>query len=187
MKIRLSSALTTDSIVDGEGVRSVIWTQGCAHNCPGCHNPQTHDFNGGFLKEIEELKEEIRLLKNQDGITLSGGDPFFQVEACLEIAKYCHKLGLNVWCYTGFTFEQLLKLIPKQPKILELLNYIDILVDGRFIQELKSFDVVFRGSKNQRILDVPQSLKLGKAILAEKYHQKPISQFEIFRPACLYV
>ena len=105
--IRLASPLQTDSIVDGEGIRSVIWTQGCSHNCKGCHNPETHDFKKGFIKDIEKLKQEISNLKNQDGITFSGGDPMFQVDAILELAKHCKKNNLNVWCYTGFTFEQL--------------------------------------------------------------------------------
>ena len=100
MKIRLAHPLQSDSIVDGEGLRTVVWTQGCSHNCPGCHNQKTHSFTGGFLKEIEELKEEISNLKNQDGITLSGGDPMFQIDACLEIAEFCQSQNLNVWCYT---------------------------------------------------------------------------------------
>ena len=98
MKIRLASTLQSDSIVDGEGIRTVVWTQGCPHNCPFCHNPQTHDFKGGFLEDIEVIKEELRELKGQDGITLSGGDPMAQPLQCLEIAKEAHKLGMNVWC-----------------------------------------------------------------------------------------
>ena len=107
MKIRLAAPLQYDSVVDGEGIRTVIWTQGCSHNCKGCHNPETHDFNGGTLVEIEDIKKELKNLKFQDGITLSGGDPFMQPDACLEIAKFAKKIGLNVWTYTGFTFDQL--------------------------------------------------------------------------------
>ena len=89
MKIRLATpVLMEDSIVDGEGIRAVLWTQGCAHKCPGCQNPQTHSFDDGFLLDISEVKEQIDALEGQDGITLSGGDPFYQVEACLELAKY---------------------------------------------------------------------------------------------------
>ena len=92
MKIRLADdKLLTDSIVDGEGLRAVIWTQGCSHNCEGCHNPETHDFNKGVLKDVEEIKSLIKELTLQDGITLSGGDPFFQPEACTEIAKYAQE------------------------------------------------------------------------------------------------
>jgi len=170
--IRLASPLQTDSIVDGEGIRAVIWTQGCSHNCKGCHNPETHDFKKGFSKSIEELKQEIDNLKDQDGITFSGGDPLFQVEAVLEIAKHAKKNKLNIWCYTGFTFEQLWIMTKSNKKLLELLNNIDVLIDGKFILEEKSLNVLFRGSKNQRILDVKKSLKLGKAIEIKKYMPK---------------
>ena len=182
--IRLASPLQTDSIVDGEGIRSVIWTQGCSHNCKGCHNPETHDFKKGFVKNIEELKQEISNLKNQDGITFSGGDPMFQVDAILELAKHCKKNNLNVWCYTGFTFEQLWIMTKSNKKLLELLNNIDVLVDGKFILEEKSFDVIFRGSKNQRILDVKKSLELKKAVEIKKYIPK---KQEVYKQEYLFV
>ncbi|HHW68792.1 MAG TPA: anaerobic ribonucleoside-triphosphate reductase activating protein, partial [Tenericutes bacterium] len=141
MKIKLARNLQSDSIVDGEGIRTVIWTQGCSHNCAGCHNPDTHNFNGGFSKNIDELKEEIKGLKLQDGITFSGGDPMFQVEACNEIAKFCKEINLNVWCYTGFTFEQLIIMSNINPLIKEFLTNIDVLIDGKFKIELKSYDL----------------------------------------------
>ena len=110
MKIRLADDnLLTDSIVDGEGLRAVLWTQGCSHNCKGCHNPETHDFNKGVLVEVDEVKQLIKDLTLQDGITFSGGDPFFQPEPCIEIAKFAKEEGLNVWAYTGFLFEDLIK------------------------------------------------------------------------------
>jgi len=174
MKIRLARPLQLDSIVDGEGIRTVIWTQGCSHNCPGCHNPQTHSFKGGFLKDVDELKEEISNLKLQDGITFSGGDPMFQSQVCAEIAKHCKKLNLNVWCYTGFTFEQLLSMAKYKPSIMEFLENIDVLVDGKFIEKLKSYDLMFRGSNNQRIIDVQKSLKKNKVVIVEKYKKKKI-------------
>ena len=93
MKIRLAAEIQTDSIVDGEGIRTVIWTQGCSHNCNGCHNPETHSFEGGFLVDIEDLEKQILSVKNQDGITLSGGDPMFQPEASAQIAKFCKENG----------------------------------------------------------------------------------------------
>lgn len=182
--IRLASPLQTDSIVDGEGIRSVIWTQGCSHNCKGCHNPETHDFKKGFIKDIEELKQEISNLKNQDGITFSGGDPMFQVDAVLELAKHCKENNLNVWCYTGFTFEQLWIMTKSNKKLLELLNNIDVLIDGKFILEEKSFDVIFRGSKNQRILDVKKSLELKKAVEIKKYIPK---KQEVYKQEYLFV
>ena len=165
MLIRLASKLQRNSIVDGEGIRAVVWTQGCPHNCPGCHNPETHDINGGFLVDVEELKEEINSLDSEVGVTLSGGDPFVQPEACLEIAKYCHKIDLNVWCYTGYTYEQLVKMGKDNPVINDFLNEIDVLVDGRFVQKLKSLEAKFRGSKNQRLIDMKETLKSGEVVL----------------------
>jgi len=165
MKIRLASPLQLDSIVDGEGIRTVIWTQGCPHHCFGCHNPTTHDMNGGVEIEVEDIKKEISLLEGQDGITLSGGDPFSQSESCTEIAKYAKNLGLNIWCYTGFTFEEILK----NKKYLKLLEKIDVLVDGKFELEFRSLDLQYKGSSNQRIIDVQKSLNEGKVILIEKY------------------
>lgn len=169
MKIRLASNIQTDSIVDGEGVRAVIWMQGCSHNCEGCHNPNTHDFEGGFISDTEDLKKEIDKLKLEKGITLSGGDPFFQIEASLDIAKYCQETGKNVWCYTGYTFEHLLIMSKKNTKIIDLLSQIDVLIDGKFVIEKKNSNVKFRGSTNQRIIDVGNSLIKNKAIQIKKY------------------
>ena len=162
MKIRLADAnILTDSIVDGEGLRAVIWTQGCSHNCKGCHNPETHSFDKGILLEVDDVKQMIKDLTLQDGITLSGGDPFFQTEAVAEIAKYAKELGFNVWTYTGFLFEDLLK----NEKTKNLLKYIDVLVD-------KSLNIKFRGSTNQRIINVPKSLKMNKTVQIKKYDRK---------------
>ena len=134
MMIRLASpVLMPDSIVDGEGIRAVLWTQGCLHKCPGCQNPQTHSFDDGFLIDIEEVKEQIDALEGQDGITFSGGDPFYQVEECIEIAKYIKSKKMNIWCYTGFTYEKIIKLAKDNNKIIEFLKLIDVLVDGLFI------------------------------------------------------
>ena len=156
MKIRLAADLQQDSIVDGEGIRTVIWTQGCPHNCKGCHNPDTHDFNDGALIDIEEIKQKVSKLKNQDGITFSGGDPMCQPKECLEIA----------------TFEQLLALSKLKPAILEFLNNIDVLIDGKFILEERNLDLIFRGSSNQRIIDVKNSLIQNKVCLVEKYYEQ---------------
>lgn len=172
MKIKLAAPLQTDSIVDGEGIRTVIWTQGCAHKCKGCHNPETHDFNKGFLEDVDNLKKQISSIKNQDGVTLSGGDPMYQIVPCKEIAKYCKKQGLNVWCYTGFTFEELQEMMKTNPDLLELLENIDVLVDGRFEIDKKSLNLHFKGSENQRILDVKESLKQGKAVTVKRFEGK---------------
>ena len=163
MKIRLAADLQTDSIVDGLGIRTVIWTQGCSHNCPMCHNPGTHDFDGGELVEIEDVIEALEDLTGQDGVTFSGGDPMFQPKQCALLAKKIHELGMNVWAYTGFTFEELLEKGSKD--ILEFLSEIDVLIDGKFEPSKKSLDLQFRGSSNQRIIDVPKSLENHKTIL----------------------
>lgn len=165
MQIRLASEMTYDSIVDGEGIRTVIWTQGCIHNCPGCHNPHTHSFSEGFLKDVELVCDEIAEIEFHDGITLSGGDPFCQIDACLEIAKFCQNKGLNVWCYTGYKMEFLLERCKKEKKLKEFLENIDVLVDSPFIMELKSYNVPFRGSSNQRLIDSKNSVKLNKVVL----------------------
>jgi anaerobic ribonucleoside-triphosphate reductase activating protein len=166
-RVRLSvPKIQSDSIVDGEGIRSVIWFQGCSHNCPGCHNPETHDFKAGYEFDIEEVKEWIRELEFQQGVTFSGGDPMMQVEALIELAKEVHECNMNVWVYTGFTYEEIMKMSESNPKYMEVLKEIDILVDGKFVLAKKSFDVAFRGSSNQRIILVQESLKAGKVILS---------------------
>lgn len=172
MKIRLAADLQSDSIVDGEGIRTVVWTQGCPHNCKGCHNLETHDFDGGALIDLDYIKEEIDSLEGQDGLTFSGGDPFCQPKECAEIARYARSRGLNIWSYTGYEFEQLLKLSNTKKDIMEFLMELDVLVDGKFILEKKSFSCIFRGSSNQRIIDVKKSLKENKTILLDKYIQE---------------
>ncbi|MDD2377370.1 MAG: anaerobic ribonucleoside-triphosphate reductase activating protein [Bacilli bacterium] len=185
MKIRLAGPLQSDSIVDGEGIRTVIWTQGCIHNCLGCHNPRTHSFTAGTLRDIEEVKEEIKKLSAQDGITLSGGDPMCQVEACLEIAKFCKSIDLNVWCYTGYTFEQLLEKSKTNPNVIELLKNIDVLVDGKFVLAEKSLNLKFKGSRNQRVLDVKKSLKYNRPYLIAKYKDEKV--YVTTRERCEYI
>ena len=187
MKIRLATPdVQRDSVVDGEGIRAVIWTQGCPHHCPGCHNPETHDFNAGYLVEVADIKSQLQNLKaSHNGITLSGGDPLMQVEACLEIAKYAESLGLNVWCYTGFTFEELMLASKSKPIINEFLNTIDVLIDGKFKLEEKTYDSVFRGSKNQRIIDTKKSILKNKAVEISKY--KKNGTLEIHREQHIYI
>jgi len=165
MKIRLAADLQTDSIVDGLGIRTVIWTQGCSHNCKECHNPSTHDFNGGDLVELDDVIEELENLTAQDGVTFSGGDPMFQPKQCYILAKKVHEMGMNVWAYTGFTFEELLDKGNKD--ILEFLSEIDVLIDGKFDITKKSLDLQFRGSSNQRIIDVPKSLENHEVVLLD--------------------
>lgn len=163
MKIRLAADLQQDSIVDGLGIRTVIWTQGCSHNCPACHNPVTHDFNGGDLVELDDVIYALEFLEGQDGVTFSGGDPMFQAKQCAIIARKVHELGMNVWAYTGFTYEQLIEKGNKD--ILEFLFEIDVLIDGKFEINKKSLDLQFRGSSNQRIIDVQNSLENHEVVL----------------------
>ena len=170
MKIRLAADLQTDSIVDGLGIRTVLWTQGCSHNCPGCHNPITHDFNGGDLVELDDVIYELECLSGQDGVTFSGGDPMFQAKQCSILAKKVHDLGMNVWAYTGFTFEELLQKGNKD--ILDFLSHIDVLIDGKFVPSKKSLECEFRGSTNQRLIDVPKSLEENEVVLFELNNTK---------------
>lgn len=161
MNIRICG-LVNDSIVDGPGLRLTVFTQGCPHHCPGCHNPQSHSFEGGQLRDIDEILTMAKENPLLDGITLSGGEPFCQPEACAQIAVGAHKLGLNVWCYTGYSYENLLASKEKHA----LLEQVDILVDGPFILEERSLDIRFRGSKNQRIIDVKNSLLENRVVLS---------------------
>lgn len=161
MIVRLAADIQPDSILDGSGIRTVIWFQGCSHNCKGCQNPETHDMNGGMVVDVDELKMKLKNLKYQSGITLSGGDPFFQPDAALEIAKFAKSVGLNVWAYTGFTYEALLS----DKSRLDLLKNVDVLVDGKFMMDKKSLNCKFRGSTNQRLIDVKKSLEAGGVVL----------------------
>ena len=170
MKIRLSAPMTRDSIVDGPGLRSVIWTQGCFHDCPGCHNPCTHNPFGGFEMDTADLIAQLRTLRLQQGITLSGGEPFLQPLPLAEIADAAHRLGLNVWVFSGFTFEQLTDCRQREwEDRMTLLRRCDVLVDGRFVREKRDLSLRFRGSSNQRILDVKKSLDAAAPIVIDEY------------------
>ena len=170
--VHLAAPIQKDSIVDGEGLRTVIWFQGCPHKCKGCHNPKSHDFKGGKETKISEIKEMISNLKHQDGITFSGGEPMAQSDALLEIATYAKEHKLNIWCYTGYTFEELMDMSNTNPIYKEILKTIDTLVEGPFKIEEKSLNMKFRGSKNQRILDSKKSLKNNKPVLIQKYRKE---------------
>lgn len=156
MKLRIAG-VACDSVVDGPGLRSVIFAQGCSHNCKGCHNPETHDFSGG--REVEAL-EAIRMMKLNAltrGVTFSGGDPFFQAEAFSRLAEIIRGMGKDIVTYTGYTWEELIG--RRRPDELRLLSLTDILVDGPFILSLRDPTLPFRGSANQRIIDVRESLR----------------------------
>lgn len=176
--IRLAADLQTDSIVDGPGLRTVIWTQGCHHHCKGCQNPQTWSFEGGGLVPIKEVLKEIDKLEYQSGLTFSGGDPMYQPYACNEIAKYAKSKNLNIWVYTGFTFEELIDLSKKDPIYLDFLKNIDVLVDGRFILEERDLSLLFRGSRNQRLIDVQKTLQNNEITLLNEYEYMEEKVFE---------
>jgi len=158
LKINIAG-LVPDSIVDGPGIRFTVFCQGCAHNCPGCHNPQTHPFNAGKDYTVLELIKKIQENPLCKGVTFSGGDPMFQPEGFSALAEKLKSLNYEIACYTGFTWEALMKDKSEFAAFrLELLKNIDVLIDGPFVLEKKNLDLLFRGSSNQRIIDVQKSL-----------------------------
>lgn len=176
--IRLAADLQTDSIVDGPGLRAVLWTQGCGHHCKGCQNPQTWSFDGGGLVPIDMVLDAIDELEYQDGITFSGGDPMYQVEACNIIADYAKKKGLNIWVYTGFTYEEVLELSKKDKTYMDFLSKIDVLVDGRFILKERDMNLLFRGSRNQRLIDMKKTLESGSIVLFDEEEYNGDNEFK---------
>ncbi|MBR6700392.1 MAG: anaerobic ribonucleoside-triphosphate reductase activating protein [Firmicutes bacterium] len=161
------SGIIRESIVDGPGMRFVVFCQGCPHRCEGCHNPQTHDFDGGNMCSTDKLIEEIKKDPLLKGVTFSGGEPFCQPEELCILADDILAMGLDIISYSGYTFEELLEMGTKNPKVTELLNKCDILIDGRFELEKRSLALPFRGSSNQRIIDVKESMKQGRAVEKE--------------------
>ena len=155
------SGIVSDSIVDGPGIRTTIFCQGCPHHCPGCHNPETWDFGCGTQVPVEDLLDVVRSNPLCRGVTFSGGEPFAQAAGFAKLAKLLKEKGYEVASYSGYTFEELLEGSEEQKA---LLAAIDILIDGPFLMAEKSLEVPFRGSRNQRILDVQKSLAEGKAI-----------------------
>ena len=148
--------------VDGPKLRTSIYLAGCAHACPGCHNPQSWDPDGGEEMDEDELMRIIAY--NEAPVTLSGGDPLFQAEAVASLtARIKRELGYNIWCYTGYTWEN----IVQQPRLMEVMKNIDVLVDGPFVMAERDLDIVFRGSRNQRLINVPATIKQGKVIEVE--------------------
>lgn len=175
MSFRIAN-IVKDSIVDGEGYRYVIFFQGCSHNCYGCHNKQTHDFSGGIEVDdayiLNDLKKcnKARLMD----ITLSGGDPFFQADKILNLVKSLKDKGYNIWAYTGFVFDDFINFKTGKPcnkkvtdSMIDLLSYLDVVVDGPFILSKRTVDGEFAGSTNQRLVDVHKSLIENKVVLYE--------------------
>lgn len=162
MELRVAG-IQNESIVDGPGFRLAVFAQGCPHHCPGCHNPQTHPFEGGELMDTDQLLDILDSNPLLKGITLSGGEPFCQPEAMAELARQAHQRGKDVVCFTGYTLEQLLD--TKDDAIRALLEQIDILIDGPYIEAQRDLTLLFRGSANQRLIDLPATLESGTICL----------------------
>lgn len=160
MTIRILSVVH-DTTVDGPGFRTSIYCAGCGHHCVGCHNPQSWDFRGGRECSVDDLFREIVSDPFAD-VTFTGGDPFYQAEAFAELARKIHEgTRKTVWAYTGFLYEDILRL----PQYRKLLMQLDVLVDGPFVESLRNPDLLFCGSSNQRLIDVSASLDCGEVVL----------------------
>lgn len=158
MQIRLAG-IEPESIVDGPGYRFAVFVQGCPHGCPGCQNPQTHDFAGGTLRDTSDVIAHLGEDPLVRGVTLTGGEPMMQPQALAQIAQAAKARGMDVWCYTGYTWEQLLDEGDRER--MALLALVDVLVDGPYLSRERSLDLLYRGSANQRLIDVPRSLAEG--------------------------
>ena len=151
------AGIEPESFVDGEGIRFVVFVQGCPHHCKGCHNPQTHSFEFGYNAEISSIVKQISENPLLSGITISGGEPLCQIPQCIELIKAVkdYDNNLNIWLYTGYKFEEAKKL----DKFNELLPYLDVIVDGRYVEELRDLSLNFRGSSNQRLIRLKEKTK----------------------------
>lgn len=167
-KIRISGIIN-ESIVDGPGIRLVVFTQGCKHNCKDCHNPHTHTFDGGYDMEIGNIVQLVESNGLLDGITLSGGDPFEQPLAASKLANKVKQLGLSVVTYTGYTIERLIEIGEHNQEVKSLLIATDILIDGCYQVDKRDLTLPFIGSSNQRIIDVKTSIAKGKIVLERSY------------------
>jgi len=157
------AGVTTESVVDGAGLRSTIFFQGCPHHCPGCHNPETWQLDGGREVTLIELLMMLKLTPLTTGVTFSGGEPFLQSRNLVFLAAYLKRLKLNLWVYTGYTWEYLVN-DSENDEIQLLLDYIDILIDGPFISAKQQMELPFRGSSNQRLIKVRESLATGRVV-----------------------
>ena len=164
------AGVVRESIVDGPGLRFAVFTQGCAHHCFECHNPETWDFSGGYECEIEKIIKAMDENPLLDGITMSGGDPMFQPEAGYVLCKTVKEKGLNVVVFTGYTYEELMELGKTDPWVVKFLEVTDILIDGRYEKSRRDLTLLFRGSSNQRVIDMNRSREEGRPVLHERYN-----------------
>ncbi|MDD4504407.1 MAG: anaerobic ribonucleoside-triphosphate reductase activating protein [Clostridiaceae bacterium] len=162
MELRVAG-IVKESIVDGPGFRYVIFAQGCNHGCKGCHNPDTHSLDGGYVVDTDSLVKDIMQSKYIDGVTFSGGEPFLQADSFIHIAEKLKEVNINIVCYTGFTYEELVE--SKNKSRVKLLGLIDMLIDGPYMEELRDLGLTYRGSNNQRLIDAKSSLKEQKVVL----------------------
>lgn len=163
MKLRLAG-IVKESVVDGPGIRLVVFVQGCPHHCQGCHNPASHDPTGGYEATTEEILSELDKNKLISGLTLSGGEPFNQVTAMIALAIGAKTRNLSVVVYTGYLWEELMTRGTESKEIEQLLNLTDILVDGPFMLDRRDISLAFRGSTNQRLIDVAASLRQKRLV-----------------------
>lgn len=161
------AGIERESIVDGPGIRLVVFAQGCKHNCPGCHNPATHSFDGGMMLSIESILGILSSNPILDGITLSGGEPFEQAEGFAELAQKSRQLGFHVMTYTGYTYEKIIAGCMDRTGWRRLLDNTDILVDGPFIMEKRNILLKFRGSENQRMIDVNRTKAENRIVIID--------------------
>ncbi len=161
------AGIENDSIVDGPGIRMTIFVQGCPHACEGCHNPQTWDFHGGMDMSIDAIMARVCSNPLLDGVTFSGGEPFCQAKKLARLGKLIKEKGLNIITYTGYTYEELTDQANDHNGFSELLGITDILIDGKFILAQKDLTLKFRGSANQRIIDVRKTREEGKIVLCD--------------------
>lgn len=161
------SGIAYESLVNGPGMRRVFFAQGCKHNCKGCFNPDTHDFNGGEERDIDELIMDTLSNPILRGVTFSGGDPWEQADKFAYMARAFKDKGLDIWSYTGYTFEYIIGNKDERLGWNDLLNNIDVLVDGKFEEDKMQEGLKFKGSTNQRIIDVKESLRLNKIIIID--------------------
>lgn len=162
------AGIIRQSIVDGPGLRFVLFTQGCPHNCEGCHNPETHDYDGGYDCDINKILAAIDQNPLLKGLTISGGEPFARPGELVPLVQQVRERGKNIWCYSGYTYEQLCEMAQQDQNVHTLLSMIDVLVDGQFILAEKDLTLSFMGSRNQRTIDVAASLEQNQVVIVNQ-------------------
>lgn len=163
-KIRIAG-IVDDSTVDGPGIRYTIFMQGCPHNCPGCHNPATHDYSGGYEATFDDILDDLKGYKYIKGVTFSGGEPLAQTEALRALTDRLKNADYHIIIYTGYTYEE----IAADKTMFAAISHADLLIDGPYLQAKRTLSLPFRGSSNQRILDIRQSIQHGGAVVADNY------------------